>query len=279
LTELNLSIILLLSSFAIGILGAMSGLGGGSILTPVLYIFLGVDLHYAMGTSLVATIATSSGAAAAYVREGYTNLRVGMFLETATTTGAICGALLVSLVPKPFLCIIFALVLFQSAWSSLHAKSEKEEDLVPTDPLAEKLGLNGSYPLAGEMKSYKVHNVKGGYAVMLCAGCLSGLLGIGSGPLKVLALDQLMRLPFKVSTTTSNFMIGVTAAASAGVYMSRGYVDPVLSAPVVVGIVGGSMLGARILPKIKTNILRRIFAVLIVLVAIQMIYKGFGGQL
>ncbi len=279
LTELNLSIVLLLSSFLIGILGAMSGLGGGSILTPVLYLFLGVDLRYAMGSSLIAAIATSSGAAAAYVKEGYTNLRVGMFLEIATVSGAIFGALLAAIIQKNILCIIFGLVMFQSAWLALHAKPDASVDTEAADPLAEKFSLNSSYPLNGVLRDYKVHNVRGGFFMMLVAGCLSGLLGIGSGPLKVLAMDQMMKLPFKVSTTTSNFMIGVTAAASAGVYMNRGFVDPILCAPVMLGMVAGSMIGARLLPKVDTKLLRKLFAILIVIVGIEMIYKGLGGKL
>lgn len=279
MTELSLSITLLLTSFLVGILGAMSGLGGGSILTPILFLFLGVDLRYAMGTSLVAAIATSSGAAAAYVREGFTNLRIGMFLEVATSSGAILGAFVAPFVPKPWLCFIFSLVLFQSAWSALRSRSERADDNAKSDSLALKLNLDGNYPVAGKMVNYKVHRVLPGFFVMLLAGVSSGLLGIGSGPLKVLAMDQLMRLPFKVSTTTSNFMIGVTAAASAGVYLNRGYVDPVLSAPVMIGMVAGSMFGARILPKMKTESLRKIFAVLIILIGVQMLYKGLGGNL
>lgn len=279
MTELELSLILLFSSFGIGFLGALSGLGGGSILTPILYLFLGVDLHYAMGSSLVAAIATSSGAAAAYVKEGYTNMRVGMFLELATTFGAILGAYLAGMASKSFIAILFGLVLFQSAWMALKKKSTEEDGEASSDKDAQWLNLSGSYPTKSGKKNYGVHNVKGGFAVMLGAGCLSGLLGIGSGPMKVLAMDQLMRLPFKVSTTTSNFMIGVTAAASAGVYMSRGYIDPVLSAPVIVGVVGGSLVGARVLPKVKNDLLRKIFAGLIIFIGAQMIYKGFGGNL
>lgn len=278
MTEIELSAILLFSSFAIGFLGALSGLGGGSILTPVLFLFLGVDLRYAMGSSLIAAIATSSGAAAAYVREGYTNMRVGMFLELATTCGAIAGAYLAGVASKSIIAIIFGLVLLQSGWMALKKKEDRSDDSKP-DQTAEWLKLSANYPTPNGIQHYSVHNVKGGFAVMLAAGCLSGLLGIGSGPMKVLAMDQMMRLPFKVSTTTSNFMIGVTAAASAGVYMSRGYIDPVLSAPVIVGVVAGSLIGARILPKVKNDILRKIFAGLIFFIAAQMIYKGLGGKL
>lgn len=248
-------------------------------MTPILFLFLGVDLKYAMGSSLVAAIATSSGAAAAYVKEGYTNMRVGMFLELATTFGAIFGAYLAGMASKSILSIIFGLVLFQSAWMALKKKGGDDEGDLSSDKDAQWLNLAGTYPTADGKKQYGVHNVKGGFVVMLAAGCLSGLLGIGSGPMKVLAMDQLMRLPFKVSTTTSNFMIGVTAAASAGVYMSRGYIDPVLSAPVMVGVVGGSLVGARVLPKVKNDLLRKIFAFLIIFIGAQMLYKGFGGNL
>ena len=203
-------VVFLISALA-GFLGALTGLGGGVVVTPVLTLMLGVNIHYAMGASLVSVIATSSGAAAAYVKEGFSNVRAGMLLEIATTAGAVVGAHLVSVVPVPALAIVCAAVLLYSAWHSLmgHLSSEGH----PADPLAERLRLNGTYPGPTGSIPYTVTRVKAGFGLMTLAGLLSGLLGIGSGAMKVVAMDQVMKIPFKVSTTTSNFMIGVTAAA------------------------------------------------------------------
>ena len=258
-----------------GFLGSLTGLGGGVIVTPVLTILLGVDLHYAMGATLVSVIATSSGAAAAYVREGFSNIRAGMFLEIATTLGALAGAHLTAVVPASTLAVIFGGVLLYSAWHSFHAAGETRESR--TDPLAVRLNLNSSYPGSGGLISYTVGHVKAGFSLMFGAGVLSGLLGIGSGAMKVIAMDQMMRIPFKVSTTTSNFMIGVTAAASAGVYLRRGYIAPGLAMPVMLGVLTGSMVGARRLMGAKPRSLRMVFAAVVGLLAVEMIYQGFSG--
>ena len=258
-----------------GFLGSLTGLGGGVVVTPVLTILLGVDLHYAIGAALVSVIATSSGAAAAYVREGYSNLRVGMFLEIATTLGAVAGAHLTAVVPTSALAVIFGIVLLYSAWHSFHGRKESAE--LPRDPLAERLRLDGTYPGPGGAIRYHVGRVKAGFSLMFGAGVLSGLLGIGSGAVKVIAMDQAMGIPFKVSTTTSNFLIGVTAAASAGVYLGRGYVDPGLAMPVMLGVLTGSMVGARLLIGARPRALRLVFAAVIGLLAVEMIYNGFTG--
>jgi len=258
-----------------GFLGSLTGLGGGVVVTPVLTILLGVDLHYAIGAALVSVIATSSGAAAAYVREGYSNLRVGMFLEIATTFGAVAGAHLTAVVPASALAVLFGIVLLYSAWHSFRQRRESSE--VPPDPLAQRLRLDSTYPGPSGAIRYSVGRVKAGFSLMFGAGVLSGLLGIGSGALKVIAMDQAMGIPFKVSTTTSNFMIGVTAAASAGVYLSRGYVDPGLAMPVMLGVLAGSLTGARFLMHAKTRALRLIFAAVIGVLAVEMIYNGFSG--
>jgi uncharacterized membrane protein YfcA len=202
------------ASFAAGFLGSLTGLGGGVIVTPVLTLFLGVDLRYAIGASLVSVIATSSGAAAAYVRDGFSNIRIGMFLEIATTLGALCGAFLGTRVPANALSIVFGLILLQAAWQAVRPHRHKES-AAPPDPLGYRLKLNGSYSDSGIKEAYAVRRVKTGFGLMFGAGAISGLLGIGSGSLKVVAMDQAMQIPFKVSTATSNFMIGVTAAASA----------------------------------------------------------------
>ncbi len=258
-----------------GFLGSLTGLGGGVIVTPALTLLLGVDLRYAMGATLVSVIATSSGAAAAYVKEGFSNIRLGMLLEIATTLGAVAGAHLLSIAPVPSLAVIFGVVLLYSAWSSLRPPGDAGDGA--PDPLASKLRLNGAYPAAQGSIRYEVARVKTGFSLMFGAGILSGLLGIGSGAMKVIAMDRVMRIPFKVSTTTSNFMIGVTAAASAGVYLSRGYIEPGLAMPVVLGVLSGSLLGARRLAAARSASLRFVFAGVVGLLAAEMIYNGFSG--
>jgi hypothetical protein len=278
LSTLTFTALVGLGSLAAGFLGALTGLGGGVVIVPLLVLVFGVDLHYAMGASLVSVIATSSGAAASYVKEGYSNIRIGMLLEIATTFGALAGAWLVASgsVSKDVIAVIFGLVLLFSAFLSGRHRKEQPADDRP-DPLARRLRLDASYPTPAGPQPYHVHGVPVGFGLMFLAGVLSGLLGIGSGAMKVLALDQAMRIPFKVSTTTSNFMIGVTAAASAGIYLSQGYIDPGLAMPVMLGVLLGSLLGARVLVVARTKLLRRVFAAVILVLAVQMIYKGLSG--
>src|SRR6202158_2964618 len=271
MTTLVLVCLIWLGSLLAGLLGALTGLGGGVVIVPLLVLGFGIDIRYAMGASLISVIATSSGAAAAYVKEGFSNIRIGMFLEIATTVGALLGASLATVIPTTALAIIFGAVLLYSAYVSRKARTQAERSL-PPDPLATRLRLNGSFPDLEGRRTYNVQRVPTGFSLMFGAGALSGLLGIGSGAVKVLAMDQAMRIPFKVSTTTSNFMIGVTAAASAGVYLSRGYVDPGLSMPVMLGVLGGSMGGARLLVKADTKWLRRVFSLVIVLLGLEMLY-------
>ena len=217
MTLLELTPIVFAISALAGFLGALTGLGGGVVVTPALTLLLGVDIRYAIGASLVSVIATSSGAAAAFVREGYSNIRIGMFLEVATTLGALFGAFLSTKTPTSALAVIFGLVLLQSAWQSTR-EVPHISGLGSSDSLAARLKLHGTFPSPSGPAEYTATRVKSGFALMFGAGTVSGLLGIGSGALKVIAMDQVMRIPFKVSTTTSNFMIGVTAAASAGIY-------------------------------------------------------------
>ncbi len=263
-------------SAAAGLLGALTGLGGGIVIVPMLTLLFHVDIRYAIGASLVSVIATSSGAAAAYVREGYTNVRVGMLLEVATTSGALLGAFIAGYVSTSAIAVIFALILLWSAWRSLHPPPENV-DTGPPDRLAARLRLESTYPTPEGKRAYTVDRVPLGFVMMIGAGTISGLLGIGSGALKVLAMDQAMRLPFKVSTTTSNFMIGVTAAASAGVYLHRGYIEPVVALPVMLGVLAGALLGARLLTSAPTARLRALFNVVLVVMALQMLYKGLTG--
>lgn len=272
------SLILLAGAFMAGLLGSLTGLGGGVVLIPLLTLVFHVDIRYAIGASLVASIANSSGAAAAYIKEGITNVRIGMFLEIATTTGAIIGALLAIYTPTSLVAVLFGVVLLFSAAMTIRKKNE-HGDNTSNSKLAEVLKLNSTYPANGEMVPYKVRGVGGGYALMTLAGIVSGLLGIGSGALKVLAMDNVMRIPFKVSTTTSNFMIGVTAAASAVVYLQRGYIDPGIAMPVVLGVLAGAFGGSKLLMKMDVKKLRLLFSVVISALAIQMIYNGITGKL
>jgi uncharacterized membrane protein YfcA len=265
-----------LGSMAAGFLGALSGLGGGVVLVPLLTLAFNVDIHLAIGASLVSVIATSSGAAAAYVKEGYSNIRIGMFLEIATTLGALAGAHVALWIGPSRIGVIFGVVLLFSAAFSTRSRKERPDNS-PPDPLAQKLRLAGDFPTPRGQQSYHAKHVPLGFGLMFVAGVLSGLLGIGSGALKVLAMDQAMRLPFKVSTTTSNFMIGVTAAASAGIYLNRGYINPGIAMPVMLGVLVGSLLGTRVLVVAKTRILRIVFGVVIVALAMQMIYEGITG--
>lgn len=272
------TLLICVCSLVAGLLGALTGLGGGVVIVPLLVLVFKVNIHYAAGASLISVIATSSGAAAAYVKEGYSNVRIGMFLEVATTLGALLGAYLVAKVSPSAIAIIFGLVLLFSAYLSLR-KLPDIHDMRPPDRLATRLRLNGDYPTPQGLASYNVRRVPIGFLVCNCAGILSGLLGIGSGALKVLGMDQAMEIPFKVSTATSNFMIGVTAAASAGIYFHRGYVDPSLAMPVMLGVLFGAFIGARILPGAGTRYLRILFSAAIVILGIEMLVKGLTGRL
>ena len=240
-------------SMLAGLVGALTGLGGGVLLVPLLTLGFGVNVRYAAGASLVSVIATSSGAASTYVRDGYTNIRIGVFLEVATTIGAVGGALLAARLPTGAIALIFGLVLLGSA-------------LTTATHEASNLEVDGG--------GYRAQRVPLAFLLMTIAGVVSRLLGIGSGALKVLAMDRVMRLPFKVSTTTSNFMIGVTAAASAGIYLRRGYINPAIVWPVMLGVLAGAFLGARVLRRAPVTGLRSLFKVVVVVLAIEMIIKG-----
>jgi hypothetical protein len=265
-------------AFLAGLLGALTGLGGGVVIVPLLSVVFKIDLRYAIGASLVSVIATSSGAAAAYVKEGFSNIRIGMFLEVATTFGALAGASLATRVPTGSIAIIFGLVLLYSAFLSAKPKTDRSLS-EGTDSIARRLKLDSSYPTPAGEQPYRVTGVPEGFGLMFGAGVLSGLLGIGSGAVKVLAMDQIMRIPFKVSTTTSNFMIGVTAAASAGIYLNRGYIAPGLAMPVVLGVLAGSVLGAKVLVKTEVRALRILFAAVILTLAVEMIFNGITGRI
>jgi len=274
---LEITVLIGAGAFLAGLLGALTGLGGGVVIVPLLTLVFGIDFRYAVGASLVSVIATSSGAAVAYVREGFTNVRLGMLLEVATTVGALFGAALAGWITPSALAVVFGLVLLGSAWFS--AQPRPEHVVETPDPLATRLHLDGTYPSLQGEKHYHVQRVPLGFGIMAGAGALSGMLGIGSGALKVLAMDQAMCLPFKVSTTTSNFMIGVTAAASAGIYLARGYVDPGLAMPVVLGVLAGATLGSRLLTTTRSAMLRVIFAVVVAALGVEMVINGLHGRI
>jgi uncharacterized protein len=266
------------TSVLAGAAGAILGLGGGILLIPILTLFFGVDLHYAMGASIVSVIATSSGAAAAYLRTSLSNVRIGLFLALATVSGALVGAALAGVVPTRLLQLLLGLAL---AYSTLATLKQIRVELPPpseADPLALRFGLEGVYydaVLDRDVK-YRASRVAYGFAAMLGAGLLSGLLGIGSGAFKVLALDHFMRLPMKVSTATSNFMIGITSAASAAVYFARGDIHPLLAAPVAVGVLAGAAAGTRLMGRLRNTTVRKAFLPLLGWLAVTMILRGLG---
>ena len=278
MSVLLFTIIVLLGAFLAGLLGSLTGLGGGVVIIPLLTLVLGVDLHYAIGASIISVIATSSGSAAAYVKEGITNIRIGMFLEIATTISAIFGAVITIYINPSYIAVIFGIILLFSAAMMIRKKVDRSDNNT-SGKLAVWLKLNGTYPTAEGVKKYAVHNVIGGFMMMFVAGIISGLLGIGSGALKVIAMDNIMRIPFKVSTTTSNFMMGVTAAASAVVYFHRGQIDPGIAMPVTIGVLVGSTLGAKILIRSKPEKLKIVFAVVVTFLALNMIYNGLSGRI
>src|SRR5579859_4492746 len=264
------------ASMAAGLIGSLVGLGGGVFVVPLLTLAFGLPIHEAIGASIVSVIATSSGAAAAYVRDRITNLRVGMFLEIATTLGAISGAFLALVAPTGLLFILFGLVLVVSAAPLVLRLHEELPHGVKNDRWARALALAGSYPdrRLGREVSYAVTRVPAGFGLMYLAGAISGLLGIGSGTFKVLAMDTAMRLPMKVSTTTSNFMIGVTAAASAGIYFQRGDINPLIAAPVALGVLAGATFGARVLARLSNAAIRRLFVPVLLALAGEMLFRG-----
>ena len=275
---LAFTMLICFGSVVAGFLGSLTGLGGGVVIVPLLTLVFGVDIRYAIGASLVSVIATSSGAAAAYVKEGFSNIRIGMFLEIATTLGALVGAFWAAHLPTSTIAIIFGVILLYSSYLSSR-QQKRRKDVDRPDSLATLLKMDGTYPTSRGLEHYHAHSVPSGFGLMFLAGSISGLLGIGSGAVKVLAMDQMMRIPFKVSTTTSNFMIGVTAAASAGVYLNRGYIDPGLAMPVMLGVLIGSFMGTHELMVAKTHRLRIIFSSIILLLAIEMIYNGLTKRI
>ena len=272
MTVLTFTLIVFLGCFCAGFIGSLSGLGGGIIVIPFLTLLLGVDIHYAIGAALVSVIATSSGSAAVYVKEGIANMRLGMFLEIATTAGAVAGALISTIAPGAFISVLFGVALLFSATNSLRKK--EEHVMQKSSKWAETLKLPSTFPQNGQTIAYGTKNVVGGFGMMGLAGMLSGLLGIGSGAFKVIAMDTIMRIQFKVSTTTSNFMMGLTALASCVIYIQKGYIVPDLCLPVMLGVLSGAMMGSKVLMRTNPKKLRVFFAFLIFFLAFNMIYNG-----
>jgi uncharacterized protein len=263
-------------AFGAGLVGALSGLGGGVFIVPALVIAAHMPMVVAVGASLISVVATSAGASVAFVRDGWTNLRIAMVLECATVTGAVVGALLAGIIPAVMLEVLFALMMLQSAYFTL---SKQDDVLVEHgDPLTRRLQLVGDVPDdAGNLTHYETVNLRAGGTLMVVAGLMSGLLGIGSGALKVIAMDYYMHIPLKVSSATSNFMIGVTAGAGALVFLARGDVSTAIAAPVALGVTGGALLGSRILPHANVRILRLVFVVILILIAIEMGWRAIQG--
>lgn len=266
-----------------GFLGSLVGLGGGIIITPALTILFGIDIKYAIGASIVAVIATSSGSAIAFVKDHVSNMRVGMLLEVFTTAGGIVGALMAGIFSSKLLYIFFSLILLNSFYGMLKKtglinKGKKEEDKVENDKYADKYKLNSTYydKATGETVKYNVTNVPQGSLVMFGAGFASGLLGIGSGAFKVVALDTYMKLPIKVSTATSNFMMGVTATASALIYFFNGTINPAIAAPIALGTLIGSRTGAKVMQRLDAKYIRYIFLPILLFTIVNMFLKGVG---
>lgn len=263
-----------------GIFGAILGIGGGMIVTPILTLGLGLDIKYAIGASIIAVIATSSGSTIAYLRDEMLNLRVAMFLEIATTVGAVLGAVLTGVLDATFLYFLFGALLVFTTYNMIRKLISKNGELpsVKDDKLATQLNLNGTYydKALNKQVDYQVENVPGGFSMMFGAGFASGLLGIGSGAFKVLAMDTIMHMPLKPSSATSNLMMGVTAAASAMVYFFNGSIKPGIAAPLAIGIIVGALIGSRIMTRLKPRLIRMIFVPVMLYLGIQMIAKGFG---
>jgi uncharacterized protein len=267
---------LLALSIGAGFVGAISGLGGGVFIVPALVIVAHMPMRVAVGASLISVVATSAGASVAFVRDGWTNLKVAMALECATVTGAVTGAYLAGVVPVVVLELLFAAMMLQSAYFSL--RKQGDDILSHGDALAERLDMSGEIPdETGQLRHYEVVKVPQGGLLMVVAGLMSGLLGIGSGALKVMAMDYIMHIPLKVSSATSNFMIGVTAGAGALVFLARGDVSTTLAAPVALGVTAGALSGSRILPKVRVESLRIVFVVILVLIAIEMGWRAMTG--
>lgn len=275
----DILILLLIGLFA-GTMGAILGLGGGIIITPIVTLALGLEIKYAIGASIIAVIATSSGATIAFLKDDVLNLRVAMFLEIATTIGAIAGAILTGVINSGFLYVLFGSLLVFSSWNMLRKLRAGQEVLQLTHPdkIATRFKLNDSY-YDKNLKAkidYQVEHIPTGPSIMFGAGLASGMLGIGSGAFKVMALDNAMKMPLKPASATSNLMMGVTAAASATVYFFNGSIRPDIAVPLALGILVGATIGSRIMQLLPSKIIRAVFIPVLLYLGLQMILKGTG---
>lgn len=275
MNPLGFTLLVLGISYFAGLLGSLVGVGGGIIVVPALTLLLGVSIQKAIAASIISVIATSSGAAASYVSERIANMRLGMLLEIATVIGALTGAFLADYISGRGLFLTFALVLFYTVYSMVKPKGKQAAAPVP-DPMADRLRLHGSFfdRSLGREVAYRISRTKLGLGVSYFAGVASGLLGIGGGVLKVPVMNVAMGMPIKACTATSNFMIGVTAATSAAVYLMRGEVLPFVAAPVAVGVLLGAKTGARLLGGMKSSLIRYVFIAVLTVSAAQMLLKA-----
>ncbi|MGH8378286.1 MAG: sulfite exporter TauE/SafE family protein [Gammaproteobacteria bacterium] len=269
-------LVILLGGIAGGAIGSITGLGGGMVIVPLLTLVFHLPMPEAVGVSLFGVIATSTGAAPRFVGTGMNNVRAGLFLQVAASSGALLGAYSAHFLPAKLLFIIFGLVLLYSGIMSFMPTHSDVAGAPRSSALALRLRLNSKYQQGDQWINYNVTRVVPGFGVMIGAGFLSALLGIGSGAFKVLAMDRLMKMPFRVSTATSNFMIGMTAATSAGFYLSHGDTSPLMAGTVVLGVLVGAYIGSHWLATLGVKTLRRVFTVVLILVALQMLAKGLG---
>lgn len=270
---------LFLAAFGASALGGVLGMASGIFIVPILILFFGLNIHEAIGASIISVIACSCGSAGPFLKGRLTNLRLSIVLEIATTLGALTGVFLIGVISTRSLYGLFALILLLSAQQMLSRRKEAI-DTSPPDPKSwgSILRLHSCFPnpITGELITYKVHRVPMGMLLMYGAGLISALLGIGSGVLKIPAMDTALRLPLKVSSATSNFMIGVTAAASAGAYFVRGDIHVATAGPICLGSVVGALLGARLLLGLPAEKLRLFFVMVLLLLAVQMLLSAFN---
>ena len=281
MSPVEVLLLLALAAFFAGLGGSYLGIGGGVFLVPFMTLVLAVDIKRAIATSLIGVIATSSGAASVYVRDHLTNLRLAMFLEVATTIGAITGALVALLVPAVFLYLAFGAVVLYAAATMVRVRETAKERSYRggAEPaLVKRLNLSSVYFDQEDQAvyRYRVDRPGAGFGVSAAAGLFSGLLGVGGGFIKVPAMNILMRVPMKAAVATSNFMIGVTAAASAFIYYSQGLVDPSLAAMVIIGVFTGTNLGTRLLVRAKAANVRFVFAIFLAVLGIAMAVRALG---
>ncbi|HYT00486.1 MAG TPA: sulfite exporter TauE/SafE family protein [Thermoplasmata archaeon] len=283
MSPIDVLLLLALAAFLAGIAGSFLGIGGGVFLIPFMTLGLGIDIKVAIGTSLIGVIATSTGAASVYVRDHLTNLRLAMFLEIATTLGAIVGALAGLLLPSQYLFMVFGIVVLYASASMARTRETAKDRAYHAgeeNPLSKRLNLGSVYFDREDqgVYRYRVERPGAGFGVSAAAGLFSGLLGVGGGFIKVPAMNILMRVPMKAAVATSNFMIGVTAAASAFIYYSQGLVNPSLASMVIVGVFTGTNLGTRVLERTKAQQVRFLFAVFLAIIGVLMALRatGFG---